>query len=143
MRNLRKILLVALFGILSGQAMAACSFKNTSNHLIFETTAMSVITGSTEIEYQCDANVPYKLFPYTDSIKIFDNNENLEVTYWLDPSFTERLTRGSPIFGIGNGKYEKKKIYVKITGKGPALNSNGNIVVNKHDLNIKHNLVIE
>lgn len=129
--------------IISLSATASCNFKNTSNYVIFETTAMSVISGSVEIDFTCNANYPYKLYPFTDSINVYDNNENLEVTYWLDPGFTEKLTRSSPIFGIGTGKTENYKIYIKVTGKGPALTPKGNIVVNRHNLKLKHNLVIE
>ena len=137
-----------MFTVLAGlvfatSAYSACNFKNTSNYMIFEATAMSVISGSTEVEFQCDPNYPFKLFPYTDTINILDNNEMLEITYWLDSGFTERLSRSNPYFGIGNGKFEKQRIYIKVTGKGPALNPKGNIVVNKHNLKLKHNLVIE
>lgn len=142
--KLIKGMLVILSGVIfSASAQAACNFKNTSNFMIFEATAMSVISGSTEVEYQCDSNYPFKLFPYTDAISLHDNNETLEITYWLDSGFTEKLTRANPLFGIGSGKYEKQRIYIKVTGKGPSLNSKGNIVVNKHNLKLKHNLVIE
>lgn len=121
----------------------SCEFKNTSNNIFLNTSAMSVISGKTEVEYVCNLNKPYKIYPNINELKIYDNKENLEISYWLDPSFTEPLSISSPLLGIGSGEIEKKNIYIKITGMGPALNSLGNIVVNKHNLKIKHGLKIE
>lgn len=121
----------------------ACTFKNTSNQIYLNVSAMSVIGGYTEVEFTCKLNKPYKVYPNINNLQIYDNKENLEISYWLDSSYTKPLSISSPLLGIGSGELEKKTVYIKITGMGPDLTSKGNIVVNKHNLNLKHGLKIE
>lgn len=132
---------VMFFTLLSGAN--ACEQKLVNNQIYFKTSAMSVMEGYLDLEFICPKGQPYKLYPRDDQQFIKNNNEELTVSYWLNSNFSTPVSSKNPYVDSGTGQSTKIRLFIKITGKGPNLNGLGNVVMNKHNLNIKNNIVLE
>lgn len=143
MKNLKRYLLgvVVFFSLIGGAN--ACEQKLLNNQISFKTSAMSVLEGYLDLEFTCPKGQPYRLYPKDDQQFIRNNNEDLTVSYWLNSNFTTPISSKNPFVDFGTGQTTKMRLFVKITGKGPNLNGLGNIVINKHNLNIRNNVVLE
>ncbi len=137
-----KLLINLCFVLMATNSYASCNFKNNDNIISLPPTSMNVIVGYIDVVFNCTKNSPYKLYS-KNAIRILDNNEEINLTFYSDLSMHKRLDLANPIIGFGVGGDEIKRIYIKITGKGPNLYGTGNIVLNSHNLNFNSNLVLE
>ena len=88
---------------------------------------------SINVSIVCSHDLPYSVLPINNTItRTGGNNENLVLSAYKNPSYTEQFTTTNTYTGVGIGEAQSLPFYFKLNGKGRDY-GDGNGVVEGYD----------
>lgn len=138
MKSILLAIILTTSTLAQAQSQNDCSFGQVG----FSANFGQVIAGNTAevvttINVKCTVGKSYTLSPSND-VKIIPNgNENVEIRFYTNSTYTNALTKDKSINGVGTGEFVAHNIYLKATSSNPNAPDfgKGKILINGATIN--------